>query len=129
MLGDVMVGSSEAMKLAREFEVANQEVLELARSCSDAQWSSLCEAERWSVGVLIDHIADSNVLIEGGVKSYLRKEEVPFTPAMVDAHTAEHAAEYASVSRDEAVRRLEDSIAKMVQTVRSLSDDELGITM
>ena len=70
-----------------------------------------------------------SLLIEGGVKSYLRKEEVPFTPAMVDAHNAEHAAEYASVSRDEAVRRLEDSIAKMVQTVRSLSDDELGITM
>src|SRR5207302_8716498 len=84
-------------------------------------------AERWPVGVLLDHMADWNVQVEAAVQSYLRGQALPFTAEMVEAHNAQHAAEYASVSREEAIRRLEESATKMVATIRSLSDADLAI--
>jgi DinB family protein len=127
MLGGVMVGSNAAAELAQDFERANREVIAFAQSCSDSDWNVICEAERWPVGVLVDHMADWNVQVEAAIQSYLRGQELPFTAEMVDAHNAQHATDSAAVSREEAIRRLEESSTRMVATVRSLSDADLAI--
>jgi DinB superfamily len=128
MLPRIMVGSNAAAELARGLEEANQRALALAQSCSDADWKAVCEGERWPVGVVLDHIADWNEQVDGGIQAYLSGQEVPLTAEMVDAHNAAHATQYAEVSRDEAVKRLQESSSRLVATVRSLSDDDLAIT-
>jgi hypothetical protein len=125
-----MAGSQQkAAALADRFESAHREVLEVAHACSDAEWAVHCAGEGWSVGVVVDHIADANVLMEAALRGHVNGTPVPFSPEMVDAHNAEHATACSNRSRDETLAELEASVAVMVATIRSLSDDEVEVTL
>jgi hypothetical protein len=49
-----------AVGLAGEYDSIMDEVIDLARSCSDDDWPTVCPNEQRSVGVLFDHIAKGN---------------------------------------------------------------------
>ncbi len=120
--------SPRAGQLAGRLEAANREALEFAERCSDADWRKVCAGENWPLGVLVDHIADANELIEGAVRGYVEGREFPVTPAMVDAHNARHAVATADRPREETMARLRASVARMVETVTPLGDEQLDIT-
>jgi DinB superfamily len=47
----------QAEELANTFERESNEVIALAETCSDEQWTTLCPDEAWPVGMVLMHIA------------------------------------------------------------------------
>jgi hypothetical protein len=88
-----------------------------------------CAGEGWPVGVVVDHVADANLLMEAALRGHVAGTPIPFTLEMLHVHNAEHAMTCTDRSREETIAELEASVARMVDTVRSLTDDQLQVTL
>ena len=99
--------SERAAALAADFAAANQDVVEFARSCSEAEWALVVPGEQWPVGVVVHHIAEGH---EHGLQWLSRMahgEPVTDTAEGIDQDNAAHATRAATVDRDETVALLE----------------------
>lgn len=113
-----------ADELARDFDTANSEAVDFARSCTPEQWLSVTSEEGWTVAATVHHIALRHELISGWIDALRRGEPVEGLDD-VDEVNAEHAAEYARAGVEETVRMLEEKGADTAAVIRSLSQAEL----
>ncbi|MBJ7600779.1 MAG: hypothetical protein DLM67_16520 [Candidatus Nephthysia bennettiae] len=123
-----MGGSTRSAELARRFEEMHAEVLGFAEGCSDADWRVGCEGSR-TVGIVVDHIGQGYDQLVGWLGGYLEGRPVPQTPEDIDADNEVHARAVADRSRTETLEALRSRASRTSTFIRSLDDDQLGITM
>ena len=112
-------------QLAAQLEQANNDVIATIEGLSDEQWKAVTEEEGWGVGVLAHHIADSHGDISGLVQALANGAPVPpITMDMINAGNAQHAQQFAAVSKDETLELLRSGGAKAVAVLRGLSDQQ-----
>jgi hypothetical protein len=121
--------SERAAALAAAFESANNAVIEAVERCSADQWKATCQEEGWPVAVAAHHVAASHTSVFGLVQLVANGQEVPaVTMEMIDAANAEHAREFANVTREETLNALRSEGATITSTLRGYSDDQLDRT-
>lgn len=117
------MGAADA--LAAEYDSIMDEVIDVARSCSDDDWQVMCPNEQRTVGVLFDHIATGNPEVVRWVELFLDDRPVEITPEILNARNAEHARQVASRPRG---KTIDDMVATSKQTsdfIRGLTNDQL----
>src|SRR5215212_11947043 len=121
--------SERAAALADAFESANNQVIAAVEGCTPDQWGRTCQDEGWSVGVAAHHVAVNHPIIAGLVQLVANGQPLPaITMEMIDAGNAQHAQEYANVSRDETLELLRRDGAAAASMVRGLTDEQLDRT-
>jgi hypothetical protein len=120
--------SERAAALAADFAAANQDVVEFARSCSDAEWVLVVPGEQWPVGVVVHHIAEGHEHGLQWLTQMAHGEPVTDSAEGIDQDNAAHARRAASADRDETVALLEANAMPLERALRSLSDEELDRT-
>jgi uncharacterized damage-inducible protein DinB len=118
--------SERAEALAAQLEQANNDLIALVEGLSDQQMQATCPDEGWSVGTAAHHVAVSHEGLMRFVGMLASGQAAPpVTMDMINAQNAQHAQEYATVSKADAVALLRDNGAKAVAMLRSLSDAQL----
>lgn len=118
--------SERAEALAAAFESANNAVIAAIEGCSNDQWQATCKSEGWSVAVAAHHVAASHTGIMGLAQLVADGKQVPaLTTEMFDAANAQHAREFANVSRDETLEVLRRDGASVASALRALADEQL----
>lgn len=121
------VMSQRAHELATTFERANDEVIAAIEGCSDEQLRTVCDGEGWPVVVTAHHVALSYQAIVGLASNIANGQPLPpLTFEMLDQMNAEHAKEYAHVSREETLAVMRNEGAAAAASVRALSDEQLN---
>jgi DinB superfamily len=118
--------SARSEALATEFEAATNDAVAVVRGCSDAKWHAAVPDDGRTVGVLAHHMATGDVPISqlvGGVAKGLQLP--PITREMIDQGNAQHAAQYANVTKEQALAALQENGVTAAQMVRGLTDEEL----
>ena len=68
-----------ASDLADEYDAVMADVIAIAGSCSQADWTTSCINEQRSVGVVFDHIAELNPEVVRWVREFLNGRPVEMT--------------------------------------------------
>ena len=118
--------SERAIELANRFTTANDELIGIIRGASDAELQTICPGEQWSVLVTARHVAISYRVVGSWIRRVANGEEVPITRRQIDEGNALHAQEFATTSREEVLMLLRDNGIKAADTIRNLSDEQLG---
>ena len=118
--------SEQAIELANRFTTANDELIGIIRGASDAELQTICPGEQWSVLVTARHVAISYRVVASWIRRVANGEEVPVTRRQIDEGNAVHAQEFAATSREEVLMLLHDNGLKAADTIRNLSDEQLG---
>jgi uncharacterized damage-inducible protein DinB len=112
--------------LAEQLEQVNRQITATIERCSDAQWKTKTSGEKWPVGVVAHHVAQSHEGIAGLVRMIAGGQPLPpITMEMIDHGNAEHAKQFANVTRDETLALMKKNAAAAVSAVRGLSDEQL----
>lgn len=116
-----------ATELADRLEQGTQALVALATGLSDEQWRTKIPGDGRTVGVVVHHVA-SVYPIEIELARTVGAGRPVEGVTMADIHTmnATHAAEHATVSKDEAITLLITNGTAAAQAIRSMTDAELG---
>jgi uncharacterized damage-inducible protein DinB len=118
--------SEQAQALAERFEQANDEVIGVVEGCPNEQWLAHHAREGRSVNVLAHHIAVSHRTIAEWAQSIAAGEPVPaLTMDSFTEPNAQHARQYANVTKHEVITELRHQGAAAASVVRGLSDEQL----
>jgi hypothetical protein len=120
--------SERGTALAEDFAAANREVVEFARSCSDAEWVLVVPGEQWPVGVVVHHIAEGHEHGVNWLSQMAHGQAITDTAEGIDQDNAAHATRAARAGRDETVALLEANAVTLERALRALSDEELDRT-
>jgi uncharacterized damage-inducible protein DinB len=112
--------------LAKRFEQANHELIDLVESLSADEWRATCRGEAWSVGVTAHHIAYDQAHIIAWFQAIANgRPQPPSAPGGLDASTARHALEYANCTVTETLSLLRRDGEAAARAVRELTDEQL----
>ncbi|MFN7984221.1 MAG: DinB family protein [Vicinamibacterales bacterium] len=116
-----------ATELADRLEQGTQALVALATGLSDEQWRTKIPGDGRTVGVVVHHVA-SVYPIEIELATTVGSGRPVEGVTMADIHTmnAEHAAEHATVSKDEAITLLITNGTAAAQAIRGMTDAELA---
>ena len=117
-----------AAQLAGEFDVVLADVIRVAESCDDEQWTRRVIDEDRSVGVLFDHIAAGNDQSVEWATTLLRGRPVEVDPGLIDSENAAHAREARGRARWVTMERLLASTARTSRFLHSLTDEQLTVS-
>jgi hypothetical protein len=118
--------SQRAEELASQFETINGQFRDAVEAMSDSQWRATTEEEGWPVGVAAHHAAIGHVPLSGMVRAAADGEPLPpITPEQLNEINAQHARDFASVSRGEVISALDTGVPPTAALIRSLSDEQL----
>jgi hypothetical protein len=114
-------------ELTAQFEAANQDAIQTIKGLSDTAWKATTPDDGRTVGVLAHHIATGDIPISSLCGAIANGQPLqPITPEMIDQSNAQHAKQYASVSKEETLALLEQNGATALACLRGLSDAQLG---
>jgi hypothetical protein len=121
--------SERTEALAKQLEVANNELIAAIQGCTDEQWQMPCAGEGWSVGVTAHHVANSQTGLTGLVKAMTSGQPVPpVTQEWLDERNAQWSREFVNRMPAEAIDLLRASSVEAANTVHGLSDEQLRYT-
>jgi len=120
---------TQAERLAERFAVANAALLAVAQRCTDQQWQARCAAEGWSVGVVVHHVATDYLDVLAVITALATGASLPMVSReQLDERNARQPEHGASRSQAETLALLERNSARVVESVRRLSDAQLART-
>jgi uncharacterized damage-inducible protein DinB len=122
------MATERATELADDFAAANGEAIAFARSCSEADWALPVPGEGWTVGVVLHHIAEGHSHAYHWLRAMASGEGVAESAEDIDRANAEHAVRAEDADSAETVALLEEKGARLVLTLRKLSDEDLART-
>jgi hypothetical protein len=120
--------------LAEQYETAHDDFVRLVESLNDDQWHLAGknfpqrmndEDEGRPVGVIAHHVATNGDYITERIQTMLAGG--PLAPVNQRAVNAEHARSHAGVTKDEVLRLMRASRARIAGAVRAIPDDQLDI--
>lgn len=114
-----------ASQLADDYDGIMAQVIEVAESCSDSDWTVACPNEGRTVGVVFDHIAAGNPQVVRWIDEFLAGRPVPLTADELNARNAAHAQRAANRPRAQTVQDLKDGSKSTSHAIRSLTDSQL----
>jgi hypothetical protein len=115
--------------LAQRFEQANDDAIRVVYGCAEEQWHTHHAGENRPINVLAHHIAVGHQIIAEWVQSIATGWPLPaLTMDSFTEPNAEHARQYAHVTRPEVLAELRLQGAAAASLVRSLSDEQLDQT-
>lgn len=117
-----------AETLVRNFEQANQELIETIQAMPDDQWHATCAAEGWSVGVTAHHLASSLEAARNIVPLIMAGTGPEITVEFLDERNARHAEEYADVTREETLAKLRKQHKHVKEWLSQLTAQDLEQT-
>jgi hypothetical protein len=119
--------SERASALAKRIEAGAEALAAFVEGFSDAEWERIVPNEGRPVGVLVHHVANS-YQAEVDLASLLAagKPITGVTWDMIDGINADHAEEFAKVSKEETVDLLRKNAKAAAARVRAFSDEELN---
>lgn len=113
-------------QLAAQLEQANNDVIATVEGLSDEQWKVMTEEEGRNVAVLAHHIASSHEGLSRLVQALAHGQPLPpLTMDMINAGNAQHARQFANVSKGETLDLLRNDGTRAIAALRGLSDDQL----
>jgi hypothetical protein len=118
--------SERAIELANHFTTANDELIGIIRGASDAELQTICPGEQWSVLVTARHVAISYRVVGSWIRRVANGEDVLVSRRQIDEGNALHAQEFATTTREEVLTLRHDNGGKAADTIRSLSEEQLG---
>jgi uncharacterized damage-inducible protein DinB len=118
--------ATRAENLAAQFEAVNQEAIQAVQACSDETWRKPIPDDGRTVGVLAHHMAMGDVPIAELVETIANEKPMPpLTMEMIDQGNAQHAQQFANVTKEETLAALQQNAPGAVAMVRGLSDEQL----
>jgi hypothetical protein len=117
-----------AAQLADEFDAVLADVIRVAESCDDEQWTRPVIDEERSVGVLFDHIAAGNDQSTEWASTFLRGRAVEVDPGLIDSENAAHAREARARARATTMERLRASTTRTSNFLHGLTDEQMSVT-
>lgn len=124
---ETLVSTSRAASLAARLEQGARALAKLARSLTDSQWQTRLPADGRTIGVIIHHVASVYPLeIQLAQKLAAGEAITGVTMADVHAMNANHAVEFAAVTKETALELLERNSAAAAASIRALSDEALA---
>lgn len=115
--------------LADRFASANDELLALAESCTDADWQRRPPGDDWTVGVIARHVAEGHDRILQILRARLDGQPLPAWATLgreeAERRQAAWAVEAARYSRAETLDLLRASGAAAAAFIAGLRDDRL----
>jgi DinB family protein len=118
---------AKAEGLAKQFEAKVKGASEVIGKLSDADWKKVTAGEKWPVGVVAHHVAQSHEGIAGIIKTVASGQAMPhFTMAMLDEMNAKHAKEHAACTKAETLALHTKNAAAAAALVRGLDDAALA---
>jgi hypothetical protein len=119
------MASTRAQALAERFEQTSEEFAALVEGCSDADWRSVCKGEGWSVGVTAHHVAGGFGRQRGWLASAANGEALKRPAGGPDPINAQHAQEFADVTREETLEVARRDAVALTAAIRALTDEQL----
>jgi hypothetical protein len=128
--------TARSAQYATDFEAAQQDFIKLVEALDEEQWGRVGknfpqrineEDEKRPVGVIAHHVAVSGPYIMERIQLMAEGKPLP-PPRDFREVNAEHAAEHASVGKDEVVRMLRETQPRLAEAVRAIPDDQLDQT-
>jgi len=117
--------SERAQVLADQLEQANRELVHTVEQLSDAQWKTTTVDEGWSVGVVVHHVATGHGYLSGLVGKIADGDPVTVDRDAIHRANAEHAVQFADVTKASALALLRQNGAAATAVVRRLDDAQL----
>jgi uncharacterized damage-inducible protein DinB len=118
--------SEHSQALAQRFEQTNDEAIGVVDGCAEEQWRALHAGENRSVNVLAHHIAVGHQAIAEWVRGIATGQPLPaMTMDSFTEPNAQHARQYANVTKSEVIAELRQQGAAAASVVRGLSDEQL----
>jgi DinB family protein len=118
---------AKADALAKQFEAKVQEATSVLEKLSDADWKKVTAAEKWPVGVTAHHVAMGHAGIAGLLKSVASgQHKASMTMDDLHAMNAQHAKDFANVSKAETVALHKKNAAEAAAVVRGFDDAALA---
>lgn len=118
---------AKAEKLAKEFEAKAQEATAAMEKLSDADWTKVTSAEKWSVGVTAHHVAGSHEVIAGLIKAVASGGPLPgLTMDAIHAMNAKHAQDFVNCTKAETVALHKKGASAAAALVRGIPDGDFG---
>jgi uncharacterized damage-inducible protein DinB len=126
MKGNGTTMSEQAVALAQRFEQTNDEAIRVVDSCAEDAWRAHHAGENRTVNVLAHHIAIGHQAIAGWVQGIATGQPLPaMTMDSFTEPNAQHARQYANVTKPEVIAALRLQGAAAASLVRGLSDEQL----
>ena len=123
--------TTRAEALARQFAVANDELIALLERATPEQWRQRTEdeGELRAVGVIADHVALAHPRILGRVQAFAYGIPVPpRRPELFDERNARHAREIPDPDQQTTIERLRRGGAAVFDLISRLTDEQLDRT-
>ncbi len=117
---------TKAEALAARFEAASKELASKIEGISDADWHGTTPQEGWTAAACAHHAAGSSGPISMMAQAAAKGTEMPpITPDGLNQMNADHAKEFANVSKADTLALLRETTPPAAAVVRGISDDEL----
>jgi hypothetical protein len=118
--------SEQAQGLAQQFEQTNEEAIGVVEGCTEGQWHAHHPGENRTVNVLAHHIAVGHQIIAEWVQGMATGQQLPaLTMDSFTEPNAQHARQYAQVTKSEVIAALQQQGAAAARLVRGLGDEQL----
>lgn len=118
--------SQRAQALVQRFNAANADLINYIEGCTEHDLDCVTASEGWSVRVTAHHLAVSHEPVAGLAQLLASGQPLPpLTLELFHHGNAQHAAEYATVSKQTILDRLQSGGAQASAVVSGLSDEAL----
>lgn len=119
--------TQRAEELTSEFQQASADFRQTVESLSDDTWKAITAEEGWPVGVAAHHAAASVQSLAGLIRAAASGQQLPsVTMDQLDAGNAQHAKDFANVSRAEVLQVIDKNTPEAAAMLRSLTDEQLN---
>jgi len=118
--------TTRSERLAAQLEAATQDAIQAVQTCSDSVWHAATPNDGRTVGVVAHHCATGDLPIGELVDVIAKSKPMPpLTPEMIDQGNAQHAVEFANVTKADTVAALQQNGIAAAAMVRALNDEQL----
>ena len=118
--------SDQAQALGHQFEQANADTIRVVEDCPAERWQAHHPGENRTVNVLAHHIAVGHQIIAEWVQGMATGQQLPaLTMDSFTEPNAQHARQYAQVTKPEVIAALQQQGAAAAGVVRGLSEEQL----
>jgi hypothetical protein len=116
--------NTKADALATRSEQACRDFASTIQGMNDRAWNSTTSEEGWTVAAVAHHAAGSSGPISMMAQAAATSAAMPtLTMDTLDQMNADHAKQYANVSREDTLALLHETTAPAAAIIRSLSDE------
>lgn len=118
-----------ASDLASRLKTANDDVVATVESLSNEQWRGTTKEEGWTVAATAHHIGATYPVVLPLVQAITAGQAMPpISMDFINQGNAQHAKDFASCDRAEALSLLRDGCESTVSIIGTLSDEQLDLT-